>query len=394
MSNTQFERSPWVLALLASVAVLASCDRGAGAPGGGPGGPPGGKGGPRGPIEFPVQVAPVEVRRVDYLVNAVGSVEAFEQVQVTARVSGVVEKIFFSEGDNLQEGAKLVEIEPKRFLIAVESAKAALARTEAQKNEAAAALQRREDANKKSPGLVREDDLEAARSKVQVAEAQAAEAKAAFELAQLNLRDALVRAPFGGTLESRNVRTGQYVQPGTLLATLIRREPMLLRFDVREDEAVKLKVGMPAIFTVRESKHEYSAKITHVAEAANTSSRMVGITAEVDDPERAALRPGTFAEVRVGVGAVDGVPVVPETAIRPSERGFLAFVVEDGVARMRTLSLGLRTTDGQIEVKSGVKAGERLVVRGGEALREGAKVKIEEAAPDATVTAEGKELGP
>jgi multidrug efflux system membrane fusion protein len=69
---------------------------------------------------------------------------------------------------------------------------------------------------------------------------------------------------------------------------------------------------------------------------------------------------------------------VPETAVRPSERGFLAFVVEDGVARERVLELGLRTADGQVEIRSGLAVGEQLVVRGSEALSEGARVHVAE----------------
>jgi multidrug efflux pump subunit AcrA (membrane-fusion protein) len=103
---------------------------------------------------------------------------------------------------------------------------------------------------------------------------------------------------------------------------------------------------------------------------------MVAITAQVDDPRRAELRPGSFAQVTVPVGSSGQSAVIPQTAVRPSERGFLAYVVEGGVARERELSLGLRTADGRVEVRSGVKPGEQLVVRGGEALRDGAKVKV------------------
>jgi multidrug efflux pump subunit AcrA (membrane-fusion protein) len=97
----------------------------------------------------------------------------------------------------------------------------------------------------------------------------------------------------------------------------------------------------------------------------------------VTDPERAALRPGSFAEIRVPIGSSSGTPVIPQTAIRPSERGFLAFVVEDGTARERVVTLGLRTADGRVEVRSGLSAGEPLVVRGAEALRDGARVRVE-----------------
>jgi integration host factor subunit alpha len=103
-----------------------------GAPGaaGKPGAPAGGGG--RKPLEFPVEVEAVTPRRVEYAVRAVGSIEAFEQVQVTARIAGAVDKLDFAEGDRVKAGQVLVEIEPRRFQIAVESALAALARTKAE----------------------------------------------------------------------------------------------------------------------------------------------------------------------------------------------------------------------------------------------------------------------
>ena len=74
-------------------------------------------------------------------------------------------------------------------------------------------------------------------------------------------------------------------------------------------------------------------------------------------------------------------PVIPQTAVRPSERGFLAYVVQDDVAHERVLTLGMRTPDGLVEVRGGLRPGERLVVRGAEALREGAPVRISGGAP-------------
>ena len=88
---------------------------------------------------------------------------------------------------------------------------------------------------------------------------------------------------------------------------------------------------------------------------------------------RGEIRPGAFAEVTIPVGQVSS-PVVPQTAIRPSERGFLAYVVVGDAAEERVLELGLRTADGQVEVKKGLAVGEELVVRGAEALRTGAKI--------------------
>jgi len=333
----------------------------------------------RGPLEFPVEVQTVATDAVEYSIRAVGSVEAFETVSVTARVAGVVEKVRFQEGDSVGPDRVLAEIEPERFRLAVEAAEADLAKAEATADEARNGLERRQAVNAKNPDLVRAEEVDAWRTRLASAQAEIARARSAADLARLNRRDALVRAPLAGIIQTRDVETGSYVQPGTVIATLVRRDPLLLRFRVPETEASPLAAGMPVRFSLRGGRDAtYAAKITLVSAAADPRDRMVGVTAEVDDPARGDLRPGAFAEVEIPVGATRQAPVIPQAAIRPSDRGFLAYVVEDGVARERVLELGLRTADGRVEVKDGVAGGEQLVIRGAEALADGAKVVVRE----------------
>jgi membrane fusion protein, multidrug efflux system len=336
----------------------------------------GGPGASRRNIEFPVEVQPVESRRVEYTVTAVGSLEAFERVAVTARVAGAVERVMLAEGQVVSKGQPLVEVEPERYRLAVAAAEATLQKAQAAQGEAQAGYSRRQQASDKNPGLIRGEEIETWRTKVQSTAAEAAQAQAALAQARLNLRDAFVRAPVSGIIQTRTVETGQYVPVGTVLATLVRRDPLLLRFQVPEQDAMPLRAGVIAKFNVAEDAVQHEARITHVAAAASQASRMVDVTAHVINPNRPELRPGAFARVTVPIGATREAPVIPQTAIRPSEKGFLAYTVDDGIARQRVLTLGMRTADGQVEVKSGLSAGESLVIRGAEALREGAKVKV------------------
>jgi multidrug efflux system membrane fusion protein len=327
-------------------------------------------------IAYPVEVQPVEVRSMVYTVAAVGSVEAFEKVQVTARVAGVVDRVLFAEGNFAKVGQVLVEIEPERYRLAVEAAQAAYDKALASKADAEAGLKRRETVVSETPGLIPGEEIETWKTKVLVAVSEVAQTKAALDQAKLNLRDAYVRAPFSGVLQTRTVQTGQYIQVGTVMATLVRRDPLLLRFKVPERDAARIAVGQDANFRIREVENEFVSKVVHVAESADESSRMVDITAEIADSSNETLRPGSFAEITVPVSGAREAPVVPQTAVRPSERGFLAFVVENGAAVERIVTLGMRTAEGLVEVTSGLKAGEVLVVRGGEALRNEVAVRI------------------
>jgi len=327
-------------------------------------------------ITFPVETVTVKNRSVTYSIYAVGSVEAFEMVMVTARVAGVVDKILFSEGTLVQAGRELVEIEPERYRLAVESARAAWEKAKAAKADAEAGLKRRRQVVEKNPGLIPGEELETWSTRVRTAVAEVALTQAQLNQAELNLHDSLVRAPVAGVVQTRTVQTGQYVQPGVVLATMIRRDPLLLRFKVPEQDAGRLKPGLKAIFTIKSDKTEYTSTISYVAASAEENTRMAAVTATIDDENRDLLRPGAFAEIHIPVGSVKDVPVIPQLAIRPGERGFLSYVVENGTAKERILTLGMRTADGQVEIRDGLKAGEALVIRGAEALQDGVAVRV------------------
>lgn len=333
-------------------------------------------GGGRMAITFPVEIETVKNQSVTYSIYAVGSVEAFEMVMVTARVAGVVEKVLFSEGTPVQAGRELVEIEPERYRLTVESAKAAWEKAKAAKADAEAGLKRRQQVVEKNPGLIPGEELETWNTRVRTANAEVALTQAQLNQAELNLHDSLVRAPVTGVVQTRSVQTGQYVQPGSVLATMIRRDPLLLRFKVPEQDAGRLKPGLKAIFTIKDDKTEYTSTINYVAASAEEATRMAAVTATIDDEKRERLRPGAFAEIHIPVGSMQEVPVIPQLAIRPGERGFIAYVVENGKARERILTLGMRTAEGQVEIRDGLKAGEGLVIRGAEALQDGVAVRV------------------
>ena len=367
-----------IILTAALLLAAAGCKKKEAAPSGGPGGRPAGPAA-KSRIQFPVEVQTVATRSLVYTVNAVGSLDAFEKVQATARVSGVIDRVLFAEGSLVGLDQVLVEIETERFKLAVESAQATFEKAQASKADAEAGLKRRETVIAQNPGLIPGEELETWRTKVRLAAADMAQAKSALAQAQLNLRDAYVRAPFAGIIQTRTAQTGQYVQIGSVLATLVRRDPLLLRFRVAERDAAQLRPGLAANFTIRDTEKSYTSKIVHVAEAADEGSRMIAVTAEVRDTRDESLRPGVFAEITIPVSSPRQAPVIPQTAVRPSERGFIAYVIQNDAAVERVLTVGLRTTDGQIEVLTGLTPGETLVVRGAEALLNGSPVRIVQA---------------
>ena len=338
----------------------------------------GGKGGRK--LEYPVQVAPLQKRHVQYTVTAPGSIDAFQQVQITARVAGAVDRVSFVEGQVVKEGDVLVTIESEHYQVAVDQAKAVLARAQATQKSQEAELARRQNTATTNPGLVPGEEIEQHATSVETAKADVSSASQALRVAELNLRDSFVRAPIAGVVQTRTVQTGQYLQPGAVLATILQRDPMLLRFAVTEQDAPRLKPGMETDLTLRESPRTFTAHITLVGGAADPQTRLVPITAQLDTTDHQYwLRPGAFCEVAVPIGDARDAIVVPTMAVQPTEKGNVVYVVDaKNVAHAKVVQLGMHTPDGNVEVTRGVDEGDSIVVRGIEPLSDGAPVKVTE----------------
>ncbi len=356
------------------------------------------------PRRAKVVASPVETRSLDYTVPATGALEAYQVLDVPARVAGVIGEISFDVGQQVTPKDVLAVVDRERHLLTVREAEAGVAaaaatasRAAAQKTsaeaslkEAQANLNRREALRGRVPGAVTVEEIETSRAAVErlgasVAEAVAqgeeaaaaeAKARAAVDIARRDAEDAEIHPPLAGIVERRHVSEGQYVHPGDPVATLVDRSILRLRFRVSERDSVRLEKSMAVHFRVAAfPERSFGANLVHVEGTADPVTRMVECLADVADPP-AELKPGFFAQVTVDVGGSVHAVVIPDRAIRATEDGYVAFVIEGGKAHQRKLELGLRTADGHAEVLHGLAAGEQLVIEGAGALEEGTAVEI------------------
>jgi multidrug efflux system membrane fusion protein len=341
---------------------------------------------------FPVELETVVARDLDHDLTAPASVVPFATVSITARVAGVLDRVLVTEGDHVDAGQVVAEIESDRYHLIRDSAQAALDQAEATERDAAAGAARREDLAKSQSNLVKPEELDQYRARAAEASAAVAVARIALKRAELDLHDAEVASPIAGIIQARMSETGQYAQPGTVIATLVEREPLRLKFAIPVDQANAVSLGQTVTFRVRGADGEATARtatVNHIAAAGDAASRMVDVWALIPPTAAtaaasatAAVAAGAFAEVRLTIHTASAL-VVPEAAIRPSERGFLAYIVDpdhpDRV-RERVVEVGARTADAHVAVLSGLNVGERVVVRGNEGLSDGALIR--EAAPD------------
>jgi len=340
------------------------------------GGEPG-KAAGQGARALAVRTAPVVARDVVYTIQSLGSLEPEEMVQITAEVSGAVKEVTFNAGDRVTAETVLARIDPERYRLEAVRADAAYRRAVADRKRAEADLVRREALAREQ--LVADEELNRSRQETERLSADAAAAKAALEIAEQNVRRADLRAPRAGEISTRTVDTGQFVQIGTALATLVDLRRLRLRFRVSESESLKAREGQVVTFHIGSlGDAEFAAKVYHVGDVADPATRQVEILAWVDNP--GVLKPGFFAEVTLATETRKDAIVISEGAIQASERGFVVFVVADGKAQERPVKIGLRTGDGSVEIVSGLKVGEVIVTEGSDRLGNGMAVQAVEPA--------------
>jgi len=351
-----------VLTALGSCFALAACGRSQGAPAGA-------RGGMR---AISVRVAPVQSQDVVYQVKALGSLEADEMVHITAEVEGAVSEVRIQQGDRVTPKTVIARIDPERYRLENERAKSALDQAQAELGRAQADLRRREElaANQ----LVAAEELTRSRGENARLEAAVEVARAALGIAQQNLRKAELRPPQAGVINTRSVETGQYVKMGDKLATLVDTSRLRLRFKVSEAESLRCRDGETVSFRVGAlGANDFPARIYHVGEMADPTTRQVEVLAWVKNPGE--LKPGFFAEVTLATESHEGALVVPEGAVQASERGFVTYVVDGGKARLQPVEIGLRTADGIVEIVSGLTAGQIVVIEGSDRLADGVSVE-------------------
>jgi len=333
----------------------------------------------------PVRLAQVEVEDVVYEIRALGSLEPDDLVRVTAQVEGVVSDVSFREGDRVDPSTVLLRIDPSRYRLESERSRAVLEQASADVDRARADLERREALAENQ--LVAQEELARSRAESARLVATFAMAKAAAKLADQDQARSEVKPPRAGVIDTRSVDTGQFVQTGDVLATLVDTRRLRLRFKVAEAESLRARVGEAVTFRVPPlGPRDFEGRIYHVGRVADATSRQVEVLAWVDIP--GDRRPGLFADVSIVGESHERALVVPESAVQASEAGFVVYVVNDGTARMQPVRVGLRTGTGVVEVLSGLRPGQTVVTEGSDRLGDGVKV-AETREPQASPAAAG-----
>ena len=322
----------------------------------GPGGPPGGM------QPTAVETVRVRMRTLPNQFETVATLRADESIVVRPEVAGRIQKIHFAEGENVAAGALLFALDD------------ALTRSEL--NEANANLLNSKRAYTRANELAGRQLI--AKSALDTTQAELAVNQARVASAQTRLSKTQIRAPFSGVTGLRTVSEGDYVNVAQELVPLVRLDPIEL--DMRAPEVVlsSLAVGQKLDFGVDAYRDEiFSATVVAISPTVDAGGRSVALRARLENPDR-KLRPGMSARARITLATNSRALLVPEQAIWPNGEQKMVYVVTAGVAKLVPVTLGIRQP-GLVEVTSGIKDGDEVVVTGQLKLRDGAKVKTQPA---------------
>lgn len=336
---------------------------------------------PAAPQAPPVSVAQVESRQVVEQREFSGRIEAVESAQIRPRVGGVIEAIRFQPGAMVRKGDVLFLIDSRSYAAEVARLEAAAAGSKARAAHAQAEFERSK--RLLADNAVAQRDFDERQSNARELDAAANADVAALRVARLNLEYATVRAPFAGRIGKAEVTTGNLVDSNVVLTTLVSMNPVHVSFDGDEatylslgdaarsgDKAVKINAGLS-----NEQGFPHVGELDFVDNRIDPASGTVRMRAVLDNAD-GRLTPGLFARVQVGnaQAAAEPTVLIQEAAIgTDQDRKYVYVVGQDNTAEYRVVQLGPRV-DGLRVARSGLKAGERIVVNGLQRVKPGAPV--------------------
>jgi multidrug efflux system membrane fusion protein len=342
-----------------------------------------------GPPAMPVSVAAPIAKRVTQWDEFSGRFEAVASVEVRARVSGFIEELHFKDGQLVKVGDPLFTIDKRPYEIAVDSAKADVARNKAQVGLAELQVQR--GASLITSRTITEQENDQRKANLEVAKAQLKAAEAAQRSAELNLDWTDVRAPIAGRISDRKVDAGNLIQGGqqgaTLLAAIVTLDPIRFVFDVSESDYLRytrlfLSGAMASsretnpvrIRLADETEWTRTGKVDFVDNSFAPRSGTIRTRALVDNKNQ-LLAPGIFGRVQLFGGEYDAL-MIPDSAIISDQSRKIVFTVgEDNVVKAKPVTLG-PIVDGLRVVRDGLAPADQIVLDGlaNPMVRPGAKV--------------------
>jgi membrane fusion protein (multidrug efflux system) len=307
-----------------------------------------------------------------------------DKVTIIARVTGILQKKFFTEGDFVKKGDILYKIEPDIYEAETESAKAGLSLAIAQLKKAEKDWLR----TKKSfeDNVISKEKRDNAKYTYEMAKANVLLAEARLKKAKINLNYTDVAAPVSGFTGLKLTDVGNIVSPGTPLVTVTTVDPVYAEFSIPDIDALKSNYGisngswekadkfLKAKLIINDKYYPIIGKINFVDVNISEKTSTVKMRAEFSNPEK-LLMPGQFARIEILGFYRKNIIKVPQKAVLQNPLGMIVFIIKNGKAYAKPVKIG-ESIDNFYIVENGLKAGDLVVVNNFFRIRDGINVKI------------------
>lgn len=329
------------------------------------GGPPGGGFG--GSQTVGVVTAPASTGQLGLDIEAIGNAVANESAEITSKTVNTVTAIRFKDGQPVKRGVILVEFDSAQARADLAAAEAALAESKSQYKRSQELLETK---------VLSQSQMDQLEATLKTNEAKVASARARLE-------DTIIRAPFDGRIGFRRVSVGSLVNPGTVISTLDDSSVMKLDFTVPQSAMFGLTPGLPITAQIAGVPNKtFTGKVTTLDSRVDPVTRSIIVRAELPNKD-GTLKPGMFMTAKISAAAAQAL-LIPEGALVPEQGRTFVFVVKNGVASKREVTIG-RRRPGEVQVTTGLDLGEKVVVEGTQKIRDG--VPVLELESDATSVA-------
>lgn len=306
----------------------------------------------------PVAVVKAELGDIASYYSATATLSGEKEAHILARVSGIVKVLKCEEGDRVSLGQVLLTIENEEY-------RHRLSLAEAREVDLTSRYNRLQKLHSKK--LVSIEEFEGVENDLKASQAEK-------ELARLNLSYTNVKAPFAGTIVSREVNVGQNVNVGTKLFLLSDFNPLLARVHVPAKEFKKLQKNQPVELILESNALRLEGKITLLSPVIDPASGTIKVTIEIQE-HPAEVRQGDFAEVRIMTEIRQEKVLVPKIAVLTNLGQKAVFVATNGKAVSTPVETGFENDD-YAEIVSGIAAGDLIIVKGQRLLKDEAPIKI------------------
>ncbi|MCB1740326.1 MAG: efflux RND transporter periplasmic adaptor subunit, partial [Gammaproteobacteria bacterium] len=304
-----------------------------------------------------VETASVEITSLDQSVDVIGTLRADESVTLRPEIAGRIEKILFTEGQQVRKGEPLFRLDAALIRADLNEANANLALSQRSFDRAEDLIDRK---------LIAQSDYDSARSKLSVDRAKQASART-------RLDKSVIRSPFAGVVGLRQVSVGEYVSVGQALVDVVSIDPIKLEFAVPELYLSQVKVGQAVNLRADAFPGErFAGEVYAVAPQIDLATRSLTVRARVPNPD-GKLRPGQFSSVSLVLDRVSDAMIIPEQALWPLGDKQYVYRVVDGKADQVEVRTGQRQP-GKVQIVSGLNAGDTVITAGQQKIGAGSPV--------------------